>query len=414
MTSFLVLAARLLLGQTDAGYVREHTADGAHCLRWPVRAGSTGDLTFVQSAAGDVALGPGLFDAVSRSEGSWAAQAGLCSSLTMREGARSASRIVGYDPGGPNENLVLVRTTDCSRIVGANDPCRASGTCANAHDCWDQGAGLLALTLLTYDGSGALLDSDIEINGDISYLSLVDAPPCTPGNVIPPCVGNDVQNIVTHELGHALGLGHSPDPSSTMYATAPLGETSKRILDPASRQFVCDVYPPGLASRDCSLPDGGTQPVSDAGGGPAGSGPSPGSGPTGPGIARTTASCAVAAGPETGSGALLAGALAAAILASSRRATRRRCREQGPVPELGSAVPRPPSGTRPPRPSKVPDTFETATNSGGWMHGAPVARASLPAPSHPPWTSLAKEFGTSARSTWPAGPRSWWRCSPSE
>ena len=300
----LVLAARLLVGQTDAGYVREQTSDGAHCLRWPVAAGSTGQVTFVQSSAGDFKLGSGLFDAVSRSEATWAAPTSSCSSLRLFEGAHSPSRVIGYDPAHTNENLVLVRTTDCMRAVPAGDPCIAADTCGNVYDCWSFGAGLLALTLLTFDETGALLDADVEINGAISYLSLVDSPPCTPGNVTSGCVGNDVQNTITHELGHALGLGHSPDPSSTMYATAPIGETSKRVLDPASEQFLCDVYPPGLASRDCSLPDGGSEPGTGggSGGGPSGIPPVA----PGPGIARTTTSGCAAVDASGAPGALLA------------------------------------------------------------------------------------------------------------
>ena len=62
---------------------------------------------------------------------------------------------------------------------------------------------------------------------------------------------------MTHEFGHFLGLAHSPDPGSTMYANEPLGETSKRVLDSGSKQFVCDVYPQGRASMDCSASSGG-------------------------------------------------------------------------------------------------------------------------------------------------------------
>jgi hypothetical protein len=303
MTLLLVLAGRLLLGQADAGYVREQTSDGAHCLRWPVAAGATSQLTFVQSSAGDFKLGAAFFDAVSRSEVSWATQANSCSSLLLLEGAHSPSRLIGYHPGGTNENLILVRTSACLNVVPAGDPCRTSNTCGNVYDCWDEGDGLLALTLLTYDASGAILDTDVEINGAISYLSVVDSPPCTAGNITPSCVGNDVQNTVTHELGHALGLGHAPDPASTMFASAPLGETSKRVIDPASKQFVCDVYPRGLASRDCSLPDGGTDPgTGGGGGGGTGSGP-PGGG--GPGIVGTSSGCGAVAG-RGAPGALLA------------------------------------------------------------------------------------------------------------
>ena len=306
MSAPLLLVAGLMLGQADAGYLREHTADGGHCLRWPVAAGSAAEVTFVQSTAGDFELGPGLFDAVSRSEQSWADQAAACSSLALAQGSRSTSRLTGYDRAGPNENLVLVRTVDCSRVVPADAPCRRDASCANAYDCWALGAGLLAVTVLTYDATGALLDADVEINGDISYLSLVDSPPCPPENVTKNCVGNDVQAIVTHELGHAVGLDHSSDPASTMYATAPLGETSKRVIDPVSARFLCEVYPPGLASRDCSLPDGGTEAPEGTGGQPGTGGSGPGRGPLGPGIARTGGSCATLPGPDPGVLLLLA------------------------------------------------------------------------------------------------------------
>ena len=280
-------------------------------------AWSTSTVTFVQSAAGDFKLGPGLFDAVSRSEGSWAAQASACSSLALLEGPPSSSRATGYDPTGSNENLVLVRTTDCFHAVGVNDPCRKNDTCGNVHDCWDYGAAILAVTLLTYEATGALLDTDIEVNGALSYLSLVDSPPCLPGAITPSCVGNDVQNTVTHELGHALGLGHSPDPASTMYATGPLGETSKRILNPASKQFVCDVYARRFAARDCFLRDGGTDP-SGGGTGGTGSGPAGTGGPTSSGIARPSIGCSATAQSGAGSAGLLGAALAA-LLAVGRR-----------------------------------------------------------------------------------------------
>jgi uncharacterized protein (TIGR03382 family) len=249
--SIAVFLSGLVLGQT-VPYVRTKTDDGAHCLRWPVSAGTRGSIHFVQSSTGDPTLGSGVFDAVSRSAATWQTQLQACGNLDLVEtGQHSSSRFVGYTQSGTNENLVLFRLQLCSPPAG--DPCIAASNCGNTYDCWDHGATVVALTTSSYVVStGVLLDADVEINAASAVPTIVDSPPCSPGAVSTSCVANDVQNAVTHEFGHFLGLAHSPDPSSTMYASEPLGETSKRVLDSGSKQFVCDAYPAGQASQDCS------------------------------------------------------------------------------------------------------------------------------------------------------------------
>ena len=251
--SIAVLLSGLVLGQT-VPYVRTKTGDGAHCLRWPVNAGARGTIHFVQSSTGDPGLGNGVFDAVSRSAQTWESQLQACGNLDLAEtGQHSASRFVGYTQSGQNENLVLFRLQLCSAVVPPGDSCVAAGNCGNAHDCWDHGSTVVALTTSSYIVStGELLDADVEMNAASATPTIVDSPPCSPGAISTSCVANDVQNAVTHEVGHFLGLAHSPDPSSTMYASEPLGETSKRVLDSGSKQFICDAYPAGQASQDCS------------------------------------------------------------------------------------------------------------------------------------------------------------------
>jgi len=249
--SIAVFLSGLVLGQTIP-YVRTRTGDGAHCLRWPVSAGARGSIHYVQSSTGDPALGSGVFDAVTRSAETWETQLQACGNLDLVETTpHSASRFVGYTQSGQNENLVLFRLQLCSPPAG--DPCIAAGTCGNVHDCWDHGATVVALTTASYVvSSGEILDADVEINAASATPTIVDSPPCSPGAISTSCVASDVQNAVTHEFGHFLGLAHSPDPSSTMYASEPLGETSKRVLDSGSKKFVCDAYPAGQASQDCS------------------------------------------------------------------------------------------------------------------------------------------------------------------
>jgi len=297
-------------------YVRSRTdrtsPDGGHCLGWPA-----GSVEFRENVGGAPDAGEAGFEAMERSLASWTTAMNGCGNLSLRMGSRTTSRTTGFDnrQGASNENVLLFRNRLCIDVVSPGAPCHAQGTCANTYDCWDYSAGTLAITTTTFNvRTGRLYDSDLEMNASVHIFTTVDSPPCANLGETG-CVSTDVQNTVTHELGHALGLGHSPDTSSTMFATAPIGETSKRVLDPASEQFLCDVYPVGLASRDCS-PDGGSEPGTGGGGGGGGGG-GPGGlppGNPGPGVAtKTTGGCA-AMDTSGAPGALLAALSLAALV----------------------------------------------------------------------------------------------------
>lgn len=230
-------------------YVRSHTADGpdaGHCLVWPA-----GRVEYHAGAAGDPALGDSAFEAIDVSVATWERQMTACGNLTLVVGPRSTSRNVGYDVHATNENLVLFRTRDCSQVVPVGSTCLKDGDCANDFDCWEFARGTLAITTTNFDPTnGQLLDADIELNAASHLFTTVDGPPCTDVDALT-CTSIDVQNTVTHELGHSIGLAHSPDTRSTMYAGAERGEISKRVLDDGSLEFVCTAYPQGQQSRDC-------------------------------------------------------------------------------------------------------------------------------------------------------------------
>ena len=244
-------------------YVRNRTGvgiEGGHCLAWPA-----GTVEYHPSATGDPELGEAGFAAIEASVTTWERQMMVCGNLTMEVGTRSSSRSVGYvdRPGAGNENLILFRTQDCTQVVPDGDTCQHDGDCGNKYDCWDFAQGTLAITTTNYDpGTGQMLDADVELNAASHLFTTVDSPPCTTVDALT-CVSIDVQNTVTHELGHSLGLAHSPDPRSTMYAGAGRGETTKRVLDDGSQEFVCTAYPRGQQSRDC---DGSSLSVHVAGG----------------------------------------------------------------------------------------------------------------------------------------------------
>src|SRR2546421_6188655 len=205
------------------------------------------------------------FDAVRKSFATWAAVS--CSDLAFDEVPPAPTdRRIGYVQGATNRNLVLWRTQTCASAVPANDPCLTQGGCSNKYDCWDGDSSAIATTTTTsVTSTGEILDADIELNDPAFTFTTADGPPCAPGGTRVGCVAYDVQNTITHEAGHTMGLGHSSDPNATMYAFAPNGDTSKRMLHADDVRGICDIYPkdgptsvsPGVTPPGNAAPGGG-------------------------------------------------------------------------------------------------------------------------------------------------------------
>ena len=248
MSAIAPIALALLLGP----YVRtkvDRTDVNSHCLLW-----TEPQVTFVQDTLGteDTQGNGSEFIAFSNSIASWNAAAAGCSSVRVSEGPRVSERKIGWVKGAPdNHNVVLYRRVGCTAAAPNGDPCWSDDSCQNKYDCWAGRGGTLALTTTTYDlDTGHIYDTDIEANDVFFFFTTVDGVPCgtTPS---PSCISSDVQNTMTHELGHALGLDHAPEAYSTMYATADKGEISKRVIDSDSQRYLCEAYPSAGIPRDC-------------------------------------------------------------------------------------------------------------------------------------------------------------------
>lgn len=96
----------------------------------------------------------------------------------------------------------------------------------------------LGQVVLSTDASGNLEDVDIHMNG-ADYTWSLDGL----GDTV------DARGVYEHELGHALGLGHTTDITATMYAADPGGE-NWRSLEQDDFDGVCALYP-GTGDSGC-------------------------------------------------------------------------------------------------------------------------------------------------------------------
>ncbi len=89
------------------------------------------------------------------------------------------------------------------------------------------GSGVIGIALVSYkDSTGEILEADIALNDDIVFSSDQD---------------NSLYlgNVITHELGHFLGLGHEPNLESTMFYQAERGQFKLAEFD---KQSILQLY----------------------------------------------------------------------------------------------------------------------------------------------------------------------------
>ncbi|MBL9037995.1 MAG: hypothetical protein JNG84_05710 [Archangium sp.] len=247
MTRWAVLGVVLASTGWGQPYLRTRANDeGLVCVAWVDRT-----IVFTPDSAGSTRTpGDTEFVAIDQAIGAWVSAGQVCSDLRVLRAVAQPLLIVGRDTRA--SNAIVFRETACEAVVPVNHACQADSSCSNLFQCWDDATDTIALTTTTYSPrTGELVDADIALNAARFLFTTVSSPPCPPNADAPTCVATDVQNTLTHELGHALGFAHVDGETSTMAPTADLGDIQKRTVDEGTRRGLCETYPVGLQSPSC-------------------------------------------------------------------------------------------------------------------------------------------------------------------
>ena len=249
-TLSLILLAALLAPSPAAAYVR--TINGNNI---PVEWRKTSCLVMrIDSRGSDDVTDGSDIKAVRTAWNNWITSTRHCSYITFKELDSKQNLTTGYNSDGDNENIV-----------------------AWVESGWTHGAYAVALTKISFveatknkgqGEDGRILDADIIFNGQ--HLRFA-----TNGSKL----RHDIENTLTHELGHALGLDHPCDDGSyktvpkdnkgnsipkcgsssvtqimkdaTMYNFTDMGETKKRSLSSDDINGICAIYPTKNDPGEC-------------------------------------------------------------------------------------------------------------------------------------------------------------------
>jgi YVTN family beta-propeller protein len=125
------------------------------------------------------------------------------------------------------------------------------------------GSGVIAITTINWDDQGRVTDADITFNGRDFDFSVTVA--------LPASRSVDLQDVMTHEIGHLIGLDHTPlvGPTSLRPTMNPFASQEDpgvgRTLEPDDIAGVTSLYPGSLATRFGTI----TGQVMDRNGNPA-------------------------------------------------------------------------------------------------------------------------------------------------
>lgn len=194
---------------------------------------ASGEVTVVIDASVD-ALGPGAREAVENSFGTWLASGAKLPNLRFETGTNLPAKI------GQDEK---------SSVVFA--PITIPG---HKHD--------LAVTIGYADSeTGRLLEADVIVNSDKPF-ALLDPSAAGDDDESSDSCDYDLQNVVTHEVGHFFGLDEDyDDTDATMFYRTARCELKKRDLEAPDSSEMSVLYEKPMSS----LPESGASGCSITG-----------------------------------------------------------------------------------------------------------------------------------------------------
>ncbi len=254
-----LLLATLPVGSPALAYVRTTNEQGTP-ISWQESC-----IFLSPDAAGYPEVGPeNTLEAVTAAVNTWNEAAAACqASITFQLEDPQEGLHAGFNPKGKNKNVIVWLSNHWGNEETDYDP---------------QALALTTLTFVSDAGDkqdGRILDADIEFNGVVHRFT---TDPSRDNDAY------DIQNDLTHELGHVLGLDHTcydgwfaqrpsddqgrpiPDcnPASklpvevkeaTMYPYSDPDEITKRTLEQDDERGVCGIYPPDRNAGPCQPVD---------------------------------------------------------------------------------------------------------------------------------------------------------------